>query len=101
MEDMCDIMDKLHEYVPSKPVTESFPLFADEPDVEIDDEMFHQILLGGDQLTAARARGSIAARQDHITRRERLEGLLPVVEDWHAKQCLLKVQHKACMCVYM
>lgn len=93
MEDMCDIMDKLHEYVPSKPVTESFTLFPGEPDVEIDNELFHQILLGGDQLTVARARGSIAARQDHITRRERLEGLFPVVEDWHTKQCLLKVYY--------
>ena len=100
MEDMCDIMDKLHEYVPSKPVIESFSLFADEPDVEFDDEIFHQILLGGDQLTVARARGSIGARQDHITRRERLEGLLPVVEDWHAKQCLLKVHAKLCIHIH-
>ena len=100
MEDMCDIMDKLHEYVPSKPIRESFPLFADEPGVEIDDEIFHQILLGGDQLTVARARGSIGARQDHVTRRERLEGLLPVVEDWHAKQCLLKVRKCTCMHSY-
>lgn len=69
------------------------PLFADEPGVEIDDEIFHQILLGGDQLTVARARVSIGARQDHVTRRKRLEGLLPVVEDWHAKQCLLKVHN--------
>ena len=47
-------------------------------------KFFHQTLLGGDQLTAARARGSIAARRDHQTRRERLQGLLPVAEDWHA-----------------
>ena len=47
-------------------------------------KFFHQTLLGGDQLTAARVRGSIAARRDHQTRRERLQGLLPVVEDWHA-----------------
>ena len=93
VEEMCDIMDKIHDYVPSKHVVETFPLFEDDDDVEIDEEMFHQILLGGDQLTIARARGSIAARQDHRTRRERLEGLFPVVEDWHAKQCLLKVFH--------
>ena len=61
----------------------------------MDEEIYHQILLGGDQLTVARARGSVAVRADHIahvcSRRDRLEGLLPVVEDWHAKQCLLKV----------
>lgn len=93
---MCDIMDKIHEYVPSKHVTESFSLFEGEADVEIDEEFFHQILLGGDQLTVARARGSIAARLDHLTRRERLEGILPVIEDWHAKQCLLKVWTMLC-----
>ena len=92
---MCEIMDKIHNYVPAKYVTEKFSLFEGEEDLEVDDELFHQILLGGDQLTIARARGSIAARLD-ITRRERLEGLLPVVEDWHAKQCLLKVCMHAC-----
>ena len=86
-------MEKLHEFVASKPVRESFQLFADEPGVEIDDKIFHQILLGGDQLTVARAQGSICAHQDHVTWREHLEGLLPVIEDWNAKQCLLKVHH--------
>jgi len=59
--------------------------------VEVDDELFHKIFLGGDQFTVARARGSIAVRLDHQSQRDHLEGLLPVVEDWHAKQCLLKV----------
>ena len=61
----------------------------------MDEVVFHQILFGGDQLTVARARGSAAIRSDHVTsictRKDRLEGLVPVVEDWHAKQCLLKV----------
>jgi len=35
-----------------------------------DDELFHQILLGSDQVTAARARSSIAFRSDHHTRQE-------------------------------
>ena len=72
-------------------MVESFPLFEDEDDIEVNEKLFHEILLGGDQLTVARARGSITARQDHRTRRECLEGLFPVIEDWHAKQCLLKV----------
>ena len=93
---MIYTIGKLHEYVPSKPVIESFSLFAGESDVEFDDKIFHQILLGGDQLTIARACGSIDALQDHITWRELLEGLLPVIEDWHAKQCLLKVRIKLC-----
>lgn len=91
VDEMCEIMDEIHKYVPSRHVTALFPLFHEEDDVEYDDEVFHKILLGGDQVTVARARSSIAARLDHPTLRERLQGLLPVVEDWHAKQCLLKV----------
>lgn len=92
---MCEIMDKLHEYVPAKDVKEFYDLFDDGGIIEVEEEIFHQILFGEDQLTVAKARGSAAIRSDHVTsicsRRDRLEGLLPVVEDWHAKQCLLKV----------
>lgn len=92
---MCEIMDKLHEYVPATDVKEFYDLFDDGDIIEVEEEVFYQILFGGDQLTVARARGSAAIWSDHVTsicsRRDRLEGLLPVVEDWHAKQCLLKV----------
>lgn len=53
---------------------------------------FHRILMGGDQLTFARAQGSISIRDDHDSNKQCLDGITPVVEDWHAKQCLLKVQ---------
>ena len=92
---MCEIMEKLHEYVPATNVKEYYDLFDDGYLMEVEEETFHQILFGGNQLTVARARGSCSIRCDHVTsitsRRDRLEGLLPVVEDWHAKQCLLKV----------
>lgn len=94
LDEMCDILDKLHKYVPAADATESYDMFEDGI-IEVEEEMFHQILFGGDQLTVARARGSAAIQSDHVTsicsRRDRLEGLFPVVEDWHAKQCLLKV----------
>ena len=48
--------------------------------------------MGGDQLTFARAQGSISIRDDHDSNKQCLDGITPVVEDWHAKQCLLKVQ---------
>ena len=54
-------------------------------------ETFRQLLLGGDQLTAARCRGSAAARCDSDTKKERLYGLIPVSEDWHGKYRLCKV----------
>lgn len=42
-------------------------------------------------MTAARARGSQRIRNNSETGRARLEGLQPVVEDWHAKVVLLGV----------
>lgn len=43
-------------------------------------------------MTAACARGSQQIRSNSTRGKERLEGLVPVVEDWHAKLCLLEVR---------
>jgi len=48
-----------------------------------------QILLFGDQLTVARARGAARLRDDDTTALHRLEGCYPAVADWHARMCLL------------
>ena len=40
-----------------------------------------------------RARGSQRISDNSKTGVERLEGLSPVVEDWHAKMCLLEVSY--------
>ena len=42
-------------------------------------------------MTAVRARGSQRIRCNSERGKDRLEGLQPVVEDWHAKVCLLEV----------
>ena len=42
-------------------------------------------------MTAARARGSQRIRDNSYTGKSRLEGLQPVVEDFHAKMCFLGV----------
>ena len=52
----------------------------------------HQILLGGDQLTVARARGSQLAMADGCSVSKRMEGLVPVVEDWHTRVVLAEVR---------
>lgn len=44
-------------------------------------------------LTAARARESKAIRSNSIRGKDRLDGIIPVVEDWHAKLCFLEVKH--------
>lgn len=42
------------------------------------------------EVTAARARRTAAMRVSHDGALDQLEGILPVVEDWHAR---LNVQH--------
>ena len=60
---------------------------------EVHTDTFHHILFGGDLLTAKRARGSQYTRSNSLRGKERLEGLKPVIEDWHAKVCLLGVRY--------
>ena len=48
---------------------------------------------GGDQLTAARIRGSQRIRSNSDSDLERLEGFTAVIEDWHAKVTFLGVSN--------
>ena len=63
LDEMCDVLEKLHEYVPAINVKEYYDLFDDSCLIEVE-EIFHRILFGGDQLTVARARGSSIMRCD-------------------------------------
>lgn len=91
LDEMVDILDALHEYVPTKTchTTISCPVEASEVPIRVD--YMHKILLGGDQLTAVRVRGAQRMRAGSMHGTGRLEGFIPVVEDWHAKVCLLEV----------
>ena len=90
-DDMIDIMDHLHQYVPTQ--TSVVQVDLPEPDGKIDitKTSFHTILFGGDQLTSKRARGSQMIRSNSITSTQQINGLLPCTEDWHARLCLLQV----------
>lgn len=59
---------------------------------QLKQDMFYQILFGGDQLTVARARGSQHIRMNSDTAVDRLLGLIPVTEDWHTSVVLLGVR---------
>ena len=59
--------------------------------LEFDATQFFKILFGGDQLTVARMRGTQALRSTEETAMLRLDGILPVVEDWQARMTFLKV----------
>jgi len=57
-------MEELHLYVPKQQKTLNLQLPSGQSK-DIDISLYHKLLLGGDQLTVARARGSCAAQCDH------------------------------------
>jgi len=57
----------------------------------IEKAKIHSILLGGDQLTAARARHSIKVKLNSQTPEKQLISIIPVMEDWHMKANFLGV----------
>jgi L1 cell adhesion molecule like protein len=87
---MIEIMDTLQKYVP----VHTDDIVVDIPGIgekTVHADSFHHILFGGDMLTAKRARGSKFIRSNSARGLDQLQGLLPVVEDWHTKVCLLGV----------
>ena len=83
--EMVEIMDTLEQYVPKTSMDVTFSNLTHTQDYVL------PILLGGDQLTCARARGCKRARMNGNSCTERLDGLVPCCEDWHAKVLLLSV----------
>ena len=51
----------------------------------------HCILFGGDQLTVCCSHVAKSAHSHDDKSEEWCEGLIPVVEDWHARMTLVKV----------
>ena len=84
-------MEHYQKYVPTNSTEEQYvdPSNGDVIDIHIDN--FHHILFGGDPLTDERVRGSQKVRSNSERGKERLEGLQPVVEDWHSRVALSKV----------
>ena len=95
MEDMVDILTHMHQYVPFHAETKTLEVQGAEgsEQVQIQIERLHRILIGGDQLTAERVKGAQNLRKNSTHAVGRLEGLVPVSEDWHAKVCFLQVLH--------
>ena len=79
LDEMIDILSGIHHYVPSAGGDSA------------DGGVFHQVLLGGDQLTTKRGRAAIRLRDNSTSDRDRLQGFIPVTEDWHTKVVLLEV----------
>jgi len=87
-EDMIDILESYKQYVPSQKVV------LDSPPSDLQDatdESYITMLLGGDYLTVARARGAQLIRGNSELQKDCLNEFHPCAEDWHAKVALLQV----------
>lgn len=94
IEDMVSIMETLQSYVPHVRKTTSVPVPGKDGEHEqAHHDFFHHILFGGDQLTKVRAEGAQSMRRNSPNEVDKLSGLVPVIEDWHAKQCLAGVRY--------
>ena len=88
---MIEILNHLHQYVPIKEHAREVFIPSLNQSVNIMMEQVQPMLFGGDQLTAARARGVKTAMSNSCSAVMRLQGLVPVIEDWHAQVVLLEV----------
>ena len=86
LDEMTIIMERFMKLVPTLPKMETLSL-PDGKCIEYDDTRFAKVILGGDQLTVARVRGTQALRKTE----DRLEGIAPVTEDWHARMTLVRL----------
>ena len=83
---MLDILQTIHdEYIPVERGTDRL---TREETVEVLEKVF----FGGDQLTT----NARDARSDGDNEFERLEGVIPKVEDWHASRILYQVKNNYC-----
>lgn len=97
---MVAIISTLHQYVPTVEFTEELSVPSLQQTVQVPRASFHPIIIGGDQLTAARGRAAQKAKLHADSPVKRLEGLVPVAEDWHTKVILLEVSVVLCvMCI--
>lgn len=87
--DMIEIVKEMHKYVPR--VREDITVECEGEIMKTYEVNVHPILFGGDQLTVARARGAACVKTNELDAKKRLEGLVPVWEDWHTKMTLLTV----------
>lgn len=90
LEDMSKTLEHYMKLVPSFSAEGKYTLSNGEV-ISFDDTRFWEVLFGGDQLTVARTRGTQALRDTEETALNRLQGIVPIVEDWHTRMIFLKV----------
>ena len=84
--EMVEILIHLHQYVPQVVQKE-----VNDKNDTVYKEVTHRVMLGGDQLSQARARGALKIKSNSVNPSTRLQGFILTIEDWHAKQTLFEV----------
>lgn len=82
---MVDIMAHMHKYVPIIEFSEEVYVPSLDEKVQYHHARSFPIIIAGDQLTAARARGAKKAKINSDSPTNRFEGLIPAATDWHTK----------------
>ena len=90
--EMVEIMLHAHQYVPTRSKIKQVDVLTGET-ASVTEVQMHSVMFGGDQLTAARARGAKKSRANSTTLDKCLSGLEPYVQDWHAKVIFLEVRN--------
>ena len=90
-EDMMKALEHIQKYVPFKNVERELPVPGQDA-ATFQDKDYVMTLIGGDQLTVSRIRGAQTIRGNSGRSEHKLDGFLPVTEDWHAKMCFLGVK---------
>ena len=78
---MVDIMTRLHQYVPMSESFQDAAIPDTSQTVTVAKASVYQILMGGNQLTAARARSALKDKANEDTPSLQLEGFVPVIEE--------------------
>lgn len=90
VDEMAKTLDELNKYIPAIP-TDNTIYLPNGTTINHKDFDLIRIPVTGDQVTVARIRGAQSARRSSENSRDRLEGALPFVEDWHTRQVLVMV----------
>ncbi len=92
LDEMSKILEHLMKFAPTLAKEEEEEL-PNGTVLKRDRSQVFKVLVGGDQLTSARIRGTQALRvtQDKVV--DKLQGLVAVSEDWHSRMGLMNVSY--------
>ena len=96
-EDMIKALEHIQQYIPSKEVEQELIVpsqAGQETVVKFVEKKYATTVVSGDQLTVSRICGSQRIRGNSDTSEQRLDGFLPVSDDWHAKMYFMEVRLK-------